>query len=68
MGASSGHLLDRCLAGSDRVEPHRDAEVLGEAAGQVVTRTLGSLAAQVIGIRAVARDDPQLAVGQDPLQ
>ena len=41
------------------------AEVLGESARQVVCGTDGTLAAKVVGIRAVARDDAQLAGFQD---
>ena len=68
VGAASGDFLDRGLAGLDRVQAQGHAQVLGELAGQVVGGALGAVAAEVIGVRAVARDHPQLAVGQDPLQ
>jgi hypothetical protein len=68
MRAARGHFFDRRFARPDRVQPQGHAKVLGEPAGEVVGRAFGALAAEVIRIRAVARDDAQLAVVEDLLQ
>ncbi len=68
VGTACGNLLDGGLPGLDRVQPQGHAQVFGELAGQVIGRALGAVAAEVVGVRAVARDYPQFAFSQDPLQ
>jgi hypothetical protein len=65
---TGSYFLDGGLAGSDRVEAQGDAQVLGEPTGQVIGRAFGAVAAEVVGVRAVAGDHAEFAVGQDPLQ
>jgi hypothetical protein len=61
-------LVDGVFPGPDRVEPQRHAEVLGESAGQLVGWTFRAMAAEVVGVRAVASRDAQFAAGQDLLE
>ena len=66
VGPTRGDLADRGLARADGVEPQGDAEVLGKPARELVGRALRAVAAEVVGVRAVARDDPQLARPRAP--
>ena len=68
VGATGRHLLDRRFTRAHGVEAQRHAEVVRELAGEVVGRALGPLAAQVIGVRAVAGDDAQFTLLEDLLQ
>ena len=68
MGPAGGDFLDRRIARPDRVEAQGNAQVLCKLAGQVVGGAFRAMAAEVVGVRAVAGDHPELAVGQDPLQ
>ena len=68
VGASGRHFVDGGLPGAHGVEPQLHVELLREPARELVGRSLRSVAAQIVGVRAVARDHPQLAGRDDPFQ
>ena len=68
VGAPGRDLPDGFLACPHGVEAQCDPQMFGEATREFVGRTLWTVAAEVIGVRAVARHDPQLPRLEDLLQ
>ena len=65
MCAARRDFLDGRFTRAHGVQPQRDIEVLCEAAREIVGGAYRALAAEVVGIGAVARYDPQLARIED---
>ena len=68
MGAARLDLVDSLLARPYGIEPERDIEPLGEAAGELVGRAFGTVTAEVVRVWAVTRDHTQLACREDAFQ
>ena len=68
VGPPGRNLGNGRFAGPDRVEAQGNAEAFGKAARELVGRAFRPMAAEVVGVRAVARDDPQLTVREDALK